>query len=45
MMNESKVNNSFWKEAVHTAVYIQNRGLIRAKHNKTSYELWKVRLL
>ncbi|XP_059067616.1 uncharacterized protein LOC131858401 [Cryptomeria japonica] len=41
MMNEAKINDAFWREVAHTVVYIQNRGLLRAKHNKTPYELRK----
>lgn len=42
-MNESKVKDCFWKEVVHTTIYIQNRSFVRAKHNKSPYELWNGR--
>ena len=40
MLNESKLNDKFWGHAVHTAVHILNRGLLRNKNDKlpTSYE-------
>ncbi|KAB7523685.1 DDE-type integrase/transposase/recombinase, partial [Flagellimonas olearia] len=40
MLTESKLADKYWKEAIHTAVYIQNRCLIRPHENKTPYELW-----
>lgn len=43
MLNESKIADTFWKEAVHSAVYILNRAQIRVNNDKTPYELWKGR--
>ena len=40
MLNESKLNDKFWGQAVHTAVHIMNRGLLESKNDKTPYELW-----
>ena len=40
MLNESKLNDKFWAQAVHTVVHIMNRGLLRSKNDKTPYELW-----
>lgn len=40
MLNESKLLDKFWKEAVHTAVYILNRVQIRVRTASTPYELW-----
>ena len=40
MLNESKLNDKFWGQAVHTTVYIMNKGLLRSKNDKTPYELW-----
>lgn len=40
MLNENKIANRFWKEAVHTAIYIQNRCMLRPHENKTPYEMW-----
>ena len=40
MLTESKMADKYWKEAIHTAVYIQNRCLIRPHEDKTPYELW-----
>jgi transposase InsO family protein len=41
MLNEAKLSDSFWREAVYTDVYILNRGKIRVNSDKTPYELWK----
>jgi hypothetical protein len=43
MMNEAKLQDTFWREAVNTIVYILNRAQIRVNNNKTPYELWKGR--
>jgi hypothetical protein len=43
MMNESKLSDRFWREAINTIVYILNRGKIRVNNDKTPYELWKGR--
>jgi transposase InsO family protein len=43
MLNDSKVSDIVWKEAVHTAVHILNRGLLITNSDKTPYELWKDR--
>lgn len=40
MLIESNIANRFWKEAIHTIVYIQNRCMLRFHENKTPYELW-----
>jgi hypothetical protein len=44
MLNESKLNDMFWPQAVHTAVHILNKILLRNNTNKTPYQLWKGRL-
>jgi hypothetical protein len=44
MLNEAKLPNTFWREAVNTTIYILNRAQIRVNNNKTPYELWKGRL-
>ena len=43
MLNESRLNNMFWHQAVHTAVHILNRILLRNNNDKTPYQLWKGR--
>jgi hypothetical protein len=43
MLNEAKLSDLFWREAVNIAVYILNRGKIKVNNNKTPYELWKGR--
>ena len=40
MLNESKLNDKFWGQAVHTTIHIMNKGLLRSKNDKTPYELW-----
>ena len=40
MLNEAKLLNSFWREAVYTTVYTLNRGQLRVNKDKTPYELW-----
>ena len=40
MLNEAKLSNSFWREAVYTTIYTLNRGQIRVNKDKTPYELW-----
>ena len=39
MLNESKVGDRFWREAIHTSVYIQNRCMLRPNEDKTPYEM------
>ncbi|BBH01895.1 hypothetical protein Prudu_012299 [Prunus dulcis] len=43
MMNEKKLPYMFWGEAVHTAVYIQNRCPTKALDNITSFEAFSGR--
>jgi hypothetical protein len=40
---DSKLTNIFWTRAVHTAVHIQNKVILRNNTDKTPYELWKGR--
>ena len=40
MLNEAKLPNGYWREAVYTDVYVQNRGQLRVNSDKTSYEIW-----
>ena len=40
MLNEAKLLDAYWKEAVYRTVYIHNRGKIRVNKDKTAYELW-----
>ena len=44
MLNEAKLSDAYWKEAVYTVVYILNRGQIRLNKDKISYEIWYGRL-
>ena len=45
MMNETKLPDTFWREAVIITVYILNRAQIRVNSSKTPYEIWKGRLV
>ena len=40
MLNEAKLSDAYWREAVYTAVYILNRGQLGVNKDKTPYELW-----
>ena len=43
MLNDSKLNDIFWVQEVHTTIHILNRGLLRTKIDHTPYGLWKGR--
>ena len=40
ILNEAKLNDGYWREAVYTTVYVQNKGQLRVNSEKTPYELW-----
>jgi transposase InsO family protein len=40
MLNEEKLSDRYWREAVSTNVYIFNIGQLRVNSDKTPYELW-----
>ena len=40
MLNEAKLPDGYWREAVHIVVYIQNKGQIRMNNDENTYELW-----
>jgi hypothetical protein len=40
MMNEKNIGQTYWVEAMHTAVHILNKAHLRPHSNKTPYELW-----
>ena len=44
MIMDSKLTDIFWTQAVHIAVHIQNRVMLRNNTDKTPYKLWKGRL-
>jgi hypothetical protein len=44
MMNEKKIGQNYWVEAIHTAVHILNKAHLRPHSDKTPYELWYGRL-
>ena len=40
MLNEAKLSDGYWREAVNTTVHILNTGQLRINSNKTPYDLW-----
>jgi hypothetical protein len=40
MLNEAKLPDKFWRDAIYTIVDIVNREQLRFNHDKTPYELW-----
>lgn len=40
MLDGANIVDVYWKEIVHTAVYILNRVQLRLRTNYTPYELW-----
>ena len=40
MLNEAKIFDGYWREAISTTVHTLNRGQLRVNNNKTPYELW-----
>jgi hypothetical protein len=40
MLNEAKLPDKFWRDAIHTKVHILNRAQFRPNHGKTLYEIW-----
>ncbi|GJX43789.1 retrovirus-related pol polyprotein from transposon TNT 1-94 [Tanacetum coccineum] len=45
MLNGSVLSKHFWTDAVRIAYYTQNRSIIVKRHDKTSYEIFKERIL
>jgi hypothetical protein len=43
MLMDSKLTNTFWRQAVNTTVHIQNRLMNIKNTDKTPYDLWKGR--
>jgi hypothetical protein len=43
MLMDSMLTDVFWVQAMHIAVHIQNRGMLRNNSDKNPYELWKER--
>jgi hypothetical protein len=40
MMNERNIPQTYWVEAIHTAVHILNKAHLKPHNDKTPYELW-----
>ena len=43
MLNDSKLDDKLWVQAIDIVVFIINKGLLRNNCNMTPYELWKGR--
>ncbi|GJT13572.1 retrovirus-related pol polyprotein from transposon TNT 1-94 [Tanacetum coccineum] len=43
MLNSAKLPKQFWREAVNTAYYTQNRSIIVKRHGKTAYDVFRGR--
>jgi hypothetical protein len=43
MLNEAKILDTFWREAINRTIYILNRVKIKVNNEKTPYKLWKGR--
>jgi hypothetical protein len=40
MLNEAKIPDKFWRDAVYTTVHILNQAQLRFNHDGTPYEIW-----
>ena len=40
MLNEARLSNGSWREALNTTVHILNKGQLRINSNNTLYQLW-----
>jgi len=40
MLNEAKLPDIYWREAMYTTIYILNRAQLRVNHENTQYDLW-----
>ncbi|GKB81463.1 retrovirus-related pol polyprotein from transposon TNT 1-94 [Tanacetum coccineum] len=45
MLNGSVLSKHFWTDAVRIACYTQNRSIIFKRHDRTSYEIFRERIL
>lgn len=43
MLQEDKLDNKFWCQAIPAAIHILNRSLLRTNSEKNPYELWTSR--
>nr|GEW48166.1 hypothetical protein [Tanacetum cinerariifolium] len=43
LLNNAKISKQFWREAVNTACYTQNRSIIVKRHGKITYYVFKGR--
>ena len=41
MLNESKLSDIFWVQAIHIAIHILNRGFLGTKSDQTPYGIWQ----
>lgn len=40
MIQERNITQTYWAEAMHTTIHIQNKARIIPNGDKTTYELW-----
>jgi hypothetical protein len=40
MMNNKNIGQTYWVEAIHTAVHILNKACLRPHSDKKPYDLW-----
>jgi transposase InsO family protein len=40
MINEKNIGQTYWVEAIHTAVHVLNKAHLRPQSDRTPYELW-----
>ena len=40
MLNEEKIPDGYWREAIYKTIYIPNRGQLRVTSKKVPYEIW-----
>ena len=40
MLKDANLHNIYWRDVVHTIVYLLNRLQVRVNHTKTPYKLW-----
>jgi hypothetical protein len=43
ILMDSKLEDVFWVQAIHTTIHIQNRGMLRNNSDKNRCKIWKGR--
>jgi len=44
MLNDSKLNDIFWVQEIHTTIHILNNQFLKNNTDQTPYELWQGRM-